>query len=200
MTHSSLLARLGLWRVTRHEAVRRFYERLEAAGVVFAQLDRFERPTDDAPPVEGPAGVTIQGQPAAEGIPAGLADDPVAPDDRLVLARRDGTVVGYCCLSNRPVYVPELHRRLTFPGAYLWRLYVTPSERGRGIGTAVVAAAVRETGTALDVGTLTALVAPDNRPSRKAFAGLGFSPTERFTSVGFRGRVAHRRRPLDTGT
>jgi RimJ/RimL family protein N-acetyltransferase len=115
----------------------------------------------------------------------------------VVLARRNGATVGCCCLSDRPVYVPELQRRLDFDGAYLWRLYVDPEMRGRGVWSAIVARAVRASAGAFDADRTVALVAPDNLPSRKAFRNVGFRATERFTSGGVRGREFHRRSALD---
>jgi len=201
MQHTSVPMRLGLWRVTRHRRVRALYDRLADAGVVLAQLDRFERATTPAagPPTETPTGVDLGVQRAGDSdadVPDRLAAAPLAPADRLVFAWSDGERIGWCVLSDRSVFVPELQRRHRFDGAYLWRLYVRPSARGRGVGTAVITRAVRAAAEGLERKRLVALVAPDNVPSRRAFAGLGFEPTERFTTAGCRGRSVHRRRPL----
>jgi len=197
MSHTPLPVRLGLWRLSRHPVTRRVYGWMADRGVFLAQLDTFER---DASPVRGgaepPGVVTLSVAPAADGVPAHLRDANLAPGDLLVRAARNGTLVGHCCLSDRPVYVPELRRRLTFEGSYLWNLYVTPADRGRGIGTALVARAVAATASSLAADRVVALVAPDNFPSRKAFAALGFRPTERYTSYGWFGRERHRRHPL----
>ena len=187
-----LVVRLGLWRVTRHPLARRLHDRLADRGLFVAQLDRYERPAVRSLP-EGPdppGSVRFTVAPAVEGVPDRLRDAPVAPGDRIVRAVEDGEAVGYCCLSDRPVYVPELRRRLAFDGTYLWRLYVPPPQRGRGIGTAVIGRAVEA--AASDADRIVALVAPDNVPSRAAFAGVGFRPTARFTSVGAFGRERHR--------
>lgn len=205
---SALLARLGLWRVTRHPTVRRLYEHLDDRGVFLAQLDRFERPAtvtgggDGATLPDPPAAVTLTVERADARLPDRLADAPVAPADRVVLAWRDGEPVGHCLLSTRQVYVPELHRRLDPPGAYCWRLFVRRTARGRGIGRALVAAAVRWAAAAdrPTVDTLTALVAPDNVPSRCVFATLGFRPVVRYTAVGLGGRRWDRRQVLRTDT
>lgn len=196
MGEMPLLARLGLWRLTRNPIARRVYDHLAGAGIVLAQLDRFEREAAVARGVaQPPDNVTLTVARAADGVPASLRDAPLAPDDLLVRAERGGTYAGHCCLSDRPVYVPELRQRLTFEGSYLWGLYVTPAERGRGIGTAIVARAVTATAASLAADRIVALVAPDNLPSRKAFARLGFRPTERYTSYGLFGRERHYRRP-----
>lgn len=199
MQHTSVLARTGLWRITRHEFVRGLYQRLDRTGVFLAQLDRFEREAQT--PVDRssetlPGDIRFDVHTVTETIPGPLADAPLAPTDRVALAHRDGETVGYCCLSNRPVYVPELHRRLRISGSYLWRLYVTPGERGCGIGSALIAHAIRHTATELDSTTITALVAPDNLPSRKAFQRMGFTPAERFTSIGCGAATWHRQRLL----
>lgn len=198
MAHTPLLARLGLWRLSRHPAARCVYSWLVDRGVFLAQLDRYERGASVARGVaEPPDDVTLTVARAAADVPAHLGDAPLAPDDLLVRAERGGTYVGHCCLSDRPVYVPELRQRFTFEGSYLWGLYVTPAERGRGIGTAIVARAVTATATSLAASRIVALVAPDNLPSQKAFARLGFRPTERYTSYGLSGRERHCHRPLD---
>jgi ribosomal protein S18 acetylase RimI-like enzyme len=198
MGGTPLLARLGLWRLTRNPIARRVYNHLASAGMVLAQLDRFEREAAVAHGVaEPPDDVTLTVTPAVDSVPTSLRDAPLAPGDLLVRAERGGTSVGHCCLSDRPVYVPELRQRLTFEGSYLWGLYVAPAERGRGIGTAIVARAVTATAASLAADRIVALVAPDNLPSRKAFARLGFRPNKRYTSYGLFGRERHRCRPLD---
>lgn len=220
-----LSARLGLWRLTRHPAVRSTYDWLADRGLVFAQLDRFELTEaalgtvgpsiDDLP--EPPAGLTVAARRADEGLPARLEGAPVAPEDQIVEATRDGEPVGHCCLSARRIYVPELDRRLRPPGHYCWRLYVSPEARGEGVGRAIVAEGVRwaasstvasQDVSAVDVATprndnsgnsdilVSALVAPDNLPSRRVFAALGFRPTVRHTAVGVPGRTWHRTRRL----
>lgn len=202
MQHTSLLARSGLWRVTRHDTVKRLYQRLRAPGVFVAQLDRLNRSTAglDHAASDVPAGVKIEVHPASGSALSdldGLDVAPIAPSDRIVVARRDGTPVGWCCLSDRPMYVSELQRRLRFSGAYLWRLYVRSGERGRGIGSAIIREAVSQARIGMDAKTISALVAPDNLPSRKAFHALGFTPIDRYTSAGCLGREWHHRTSLD---
>lgn len=199
MGHASAVERLGLWRLTRHERVRSLYDRLSAAGLFVAQLDRFERPTAGAAGTlpDPPDDVTASVVGATGWVPDRLEGAPLAPGDRLVVATAAGEPVGWCCLSDRPVYVPELGRRLCFEGAYLWRLYVVPEERSNGVGTAIVARGIRAAREGFGTDRIVALVAPDNVPSRRAFGGLGFRPTERFTSVGCFGAEHHRRSPLD---
>lgn len=197
----SLLARTGLWRLTRHDAARDLYDRLESAGVYLAQLDLLERDlSDPLPRAEAPGGLTLTVEPVADGLPQQLSAAPVAPGDAVVLARREGATVGWCLLSDRPVYVPELHRRLRLPGSYLWRLYVRPDTRGEGVGTAVVRRAMAHAAGCEGVDTMSALVAPDNLPSRSTFRNLVFRPRKRYTSAGVAGRSVHRERPLGLET
>lgn len=200
MPHTSLPVRLGLWRVTRHPLVSQWYERLADAGVLVAQLDRFTRdldrpvrgagPGDDAPTIDavGPDG----------DLPAFLDDAHLAPDDAVLLARREGSVVGGCCLADRPTYVPALCRRVCFPGAYLWDLFVRPPYRGRGIATALIARAVEVARSAFEAPSIGALVAPDNLPSRAAFDAVGFSPDVRFSTIELFGHTWHGGRELGT--
>jgi len=197
-SHQPLPARLGLWRITRNDAIRELYRRLASDGRYFAQLDLFERP--GSPPPEVPPapidGFHDRRVADLEEVPDPLGDDPLAPDDRLVTAVRDGERVGRCCLSDRQLYVPELHRRITFPGAYLWRVYVPPAERGQGIGTAIVAEAVSLVAET-DAEAVCALIGPDNLPSRAAFRSVGFEPTERYTAAGLFGWDYDRRSALE---
>lgn len=204
MRHTPLAVRLGLWRVTRNGAVRRLYERLENSGFFVSQLDLFERETTkDVSGAETDKGapddvaLDVRTLKDENEVPDALEGAPLAPTDRLVVATDDERIVGYCCLSDRPVYVPELHRRLRPPGAYLWKLYVKPDMRGLGIGKALIGRSVRCAPTEFGSENITALVAPDNLPSRKAFHRLEFVPTERYTSIGFFGRERHRERSLD---
>jgi len=194
MSRTQVFARLGLWRLTRHPAVGRLYDRLERAGAFAAQLDAFERETDTGIAVDPPSDIQLSTARADEGLPDHLMGEPVAPGDTVVRATRQDETVGCCCLSDRSVYVPELRQRVSFAGTYLWRLFVSPPERGRGVGGAIIAHAVAEGATGDD--RIVALVAPDNVPSRRAFRSLGFRPAERFTGVGVGRYQYHRRRPL----
>lgn len=179
--------RLGLWRVTRGPLAKALYDRLTSAGVRMGRLDRYVRDAGVSAPElleESPIDNVVIHRANTE-RPAALAGDPVAPDDRILTARLDGRQVGYCVLSDRPVYVSALDRRLAFRGAYIWRVYVDRDERGRGVGTMLIASAVAAAGTQFETDTVTALVAPDNVPSRRAFRKLGFSRRERYTTIGF---------------
>lgn len=207
MAVSSLFARLGLWHLTRSAPVRRAYGWMAERGVYVAQLDRFERPVSgDGPDGSGTGsragidGITVSVHRATERLPEPLWGAPVAPGDRVVIARRvaDDALVGHGLLSARPVYVPELRRRLAPPGVYCWRLHVSPGERGRGVGTGLVARSVDWTATETDEQSVSALVAPDNIPSRRLFGGLGFRPTVRYTSVGLGDRRWHSDSALDS--
>lgn len=200
MDHTPLAARLGLWRVTRQPAVRRLYDALERAGLILAQLDRFERGAISPPETPAmPEDLNLTVSAATNGVPESLGDDPIAPEDRIIRAEQSGRTVGRCCLSDRPVYVPELRRRFAFDGTYLWRLYVDPSQRRRGIGTALITKAVAITARETDHDLIVALVALDNLPSRKGFRALDFEPTVRYTTVGWGRRRYYRRRGLADG-
>lgn len=190
-----LSVRLGFWRLTRHPATRQLYDAIERRGVFFAQLDRFRRPVAaDINMSEPPADIRLSTARAADGMPDRLAGNPIAPSDIIVRAHRGDETIGSCCLSRRPVYVPELRRRLTFDGTYLWKLFVAPAERGHGIGSAIIGQAIEVSAAA--TASIEALVAPDNIPSRHAFSGCGFRPVERFTSFGVRHHQWHRQQPL----
>lgn len=194
-----LFGRLGLWRYTRSEPVRAVYDWLADRGTYVAQLDRYERPADGSSreaAVDAPVPLDIATASVSDRCPDRLSGEPIAPRDRVLLGRLDGDLVGHCCLSRRPVYVPALERRLDPPGVYCWDLYVRPAARNRGVGTALIAAAARWARERSDAERLSALVAPDNVPSRRAFEAMGFRPTRRHTALGLTGRNWFRSRPL----
>lgn len=196
---SAAIDTLGLWRITRSDAARAAYDWLAEHGVRIAQLDRFERGTHDAGGTglaAAPTTVRASGDRAAAGYPARLRDAPIAPDDRILYARVHGRVVGSVVLSRRPVYVPALGRRLDPPGVYCWGLNVRPAHRNRGIGTGLIGEAVRWARRQPDVERVSALVAPDNTLSRRAFAASGFEPTGRHTVLEVGGWRRHNRREL----
>jgi GNAT superfamily N-acetyltransferase len=179
------MASLGLWRVTRTDAAIRIYEALKAAGVTGTQM--YEYVADlEAGGFEGrelPAGVELAVRDGAGVDTAARADfaDP-APEDTVLLAREDGETVGYLFVSDREVHVDALETDLRFDGAYIWRVFVDPRERERGIATGLVAAACRRAHEA-GHGTAHALVATDNRPSQWTFEACGFVPVRERTYV-----------------
>lgn len=142
--------------------------------------------------------------PAAFDLERWRADDPTIPGDVpgsldstdvVVGATIDGDLVGYCVLSPRDVFVREVGDVVEPSGVYLWDLYVRPAYRGRGLGTALLWRA-RADEIVATAGTLEALVAADNQPSRRAFRSAGFEPTERLLSVGWGEYTYRRQRPL----
>ena len=169
-----------LVRLTRNEYSRRLYDRLYDLGIRIAKLDQYVRDLGTVPEPAEVAGVTIDCRRAGE-LDRSEADAFVepAPIDRVVTARVDGDLVGYCFLShNRPVYVEALDSERLFDGAYLWRVFVDPDHRNRGIATALVRRALREAASR-GADRANALVAVDNLPSKRVFAANGFDPEKR---------------------
>lgn len=173
-----------LWRVSRNRYARAAYDALKAAGVTGTRMDEYqvhlrESPGDNSPPT--PKGLRVDVFPAAA---AGERDvDPnAAPratplaDEWAAVARADGRTVGRALVSvGRRPYVEALERRVAFPGAYVRRVFVDPSYRGRGAATALLHAALAVARTELDAEAASALVAADNRPSQRLFERCGFS-------------------------
>lgn len=199
---SSTVGRDRLRRLWANPLGRRLSRLLEQAGLDVAVMVRYEAAPTEATDTE----VTSDGGP----VPAGFAlerwraDDPAISEavpgereaaDVVVGATIDGDLVGYCVVSPRPVRVEEIGGVVEPRGVSLWDLYVHPAFRGRGLGTALLRRA-RATEAATEAGTIEALVAAANEPSRRAFAAAGFVPTERVASVGWRDRRFRRTRPL----
>lgn len=146
-----------------------------------------------------------EGAPGARDPPPGVAlavhdpGDPAAldhphaaerrPDEHAVVASVDGTPVGHLFTSVDATHrIDPLERSLDVNGAYVRRVWVDPSCRGEGVASALLTRALRA--TAAD--RATALVALDNRPSRRLFAGTGFVARRAHTYVRL-GPIALRR-------
>lgn len=99
----------------------------------------------------------------------------LSADDFAVMVRDGDDVVGWVFVRvERPVVVVRPGVAVTFDGSYLWGLYVEPSHRGRGFGSALLSA-----GTAFAGGggssPVFALVNAENDRSIALFDALDFS-------------------------
>jgi ribosomal protein S18 acetylase RimI-like enzyme len=169
-----------LWRVTRNPYGRVAYERLADLGVTGTIMYRYVRDPGPVPDREAPPDVEFDAPTPAD-APDGGAFEQLSRDDRAVLARVEGSVVGWTFVSDRTVTVEALDRDVTVDGAYVWRVYVDPDQRNRGIATAMVARAVGLAEREFDRERCVALIAVDNRPSQRLFESLGFEPRRRHT-------------------
>jgi len=168
------------WRLTRNRVTRAVYGALTARGVRAAKLDRYELPGDRDPPSTSPEGVTFETLPVDAVDPGECRHaDELEDEDRAVFARVDGAVVGQVFVSDRPLEVSVVGRRLD--GAHLRRLFVDPDHRRHGIGTALVGQAVTAARKAFEAETASALVAVDTYPAKRVLAVNGFEPRERLT-------------------
>jgi ribosomal protein S18 acetylase RimI-like enzyme len=167
-----------LWRLTRNPYAKRVHEALDAVGVTVSVLQVYARTL--ASPSEPDTSVRLRYH-----DPGALADaraesfrdaDALGRADRVVAAYADGTRVGSVLLTvDKPVYVDALHRQFDPGGAYVWRLYVAPAARGRGLGKTLVRAALwAATETNGPIDRAAALIAPDNVPSQAVFEAVGF--------------------------
>lgn len=174
MAGDSLLVRTGLWRVTRNPYGRRLYEALHRLGVTGTSMVVYRAPTLDTR-VSHPE-VTLR---VAEESPPPLPDDvdrtEVQPGDDVLVAERDGAVVGSMFVAYGRARSEPLEATVRVPGGYLWRLYVEPDHRGEGIATGLVQYARGVAGDRDGADVVDALVAVDNVPSRRAFEGNGFT-------------------------
>ncbi|WP_313693359.1 GNAT family N-acetyltransferase [Halorarum halobium] len=197
---------LPLWRVTRTDSARSLYEALKRVGVTATAMYEYERAlasaTDDEPPAL-PAGVSVETRrhealaDRSHDVDFSLPVSPL-PGERAVVAVHAGRPVGRTLVSAG--VDPEVHpleRRLAFPGAYVRRVFVAPGWRTEGIASRLLYRALVVAGEELDGDRASALVAADNRPSRRLFEGRGFERvrSHRYVRVG---RFSRRRtRALD---
>ncbi|WP_323677036.1 GNAT family N-acetyltransferase [Halorubellus sp. PRR65] len=184
---------VGVHRLTRTRLGRAVYDALDALGVTGTSMYVFAVELDAADvDREPPDDVAVEVVRASELSPRPDEDfADLAPSDFVVLARDAAApsadelrecdadaVRGWAFLTlERPVEVTELAATVRFDGAYLWDLYVDPADRGRGLGSALLARALSF--AAEDrVDAAYALVAKDNAPSRRAFEARGFAAVD----------------------
>ncbi|NHN40299.1 GNAT family N-acetyltransferase [Halorubellus sp. JP-L1] len=141
-----------------------------------------EMPLDATRSGETPPDVTLDVVRASElSIRPSPEFEDLAPSDFVVLARDASapeSVHGWVFVTlERPVSVTELSTTVRFDGAYLWGLFVAPSERERGVATVLLSRAVAFAGSDR-VEAAYALVAAENAPSRRAFETVGFEAVD----------------------
>lgn len=175
------MSTLPVWKLTRNRYGRRLYEALAARGVTATRMYLYRAAVGESPPrVDAPDGITLASTSPASLDPGDYADfaDPKS-GDCAVVAEADGDVVGYLFLTyDRPKRVDPLARTYEFDGAYVWRVFVDPALRGRGIATALVGRALGVARERWGAETACALVAADNRPSQWVFENNGFERRE----------------------
>ena len=166
-----------LWRLTRNRCGRVLYESLASVGVTGTVMYEYVRSLE-GPVVEPQSdpGRTVEECPPSALDALDVPTDDLEPGETVLAAREGEALSGYLFLSTDTTHcIRPLERELTFEGAYLRRVYVRPSQRNRGVATDLVAAACRRAADR-GAGRATALVAIDNRPSRRLFAHQGFRP------------------------
>jgi GNAT superfamily N-acetyltransferase len=187
------MVELNLWRLSRNDYAIAVYETLKRMGITGTRMHEYVADLEaDATlrAVESrslPDGVVAEAVTGADVDPAERPDfaDP-APEDTVLLAREAGRIVGYLFVSDRRVHVDALEADYEFDGPYIWRVFVDPAERQRGIATGLVARACRD---AREAGHTSAhaLIALDNRPSQWTFRACGFEPRREYAYYRVRG-------------
>lgn len=165
----------SLWRVTRTRPARAVYEALAARNLKAATMLLYARGGVPEPPsTEGVSFARWTG-----GAGPDEAFEELEPGDEALVALCEGRYAGRVFLSDRPVFVPAIDERVDREGAYVWRLFVDPAFRGRGVATALVARGLELARERFGTDGGYALVARDNYPSRWTFEATGFGATER---------------------
>jgi GNAT superfamily N-acetyltransferase len=167
-----------LWRLTRNRYGRACYDWLARRGVTATRMYEYAAPTGG---VRVPAPARDAALATLDPAAVDRSDDPFDEllDEEVAVAAADGgEFVGYLFLSPPGVAheVTPLGSTLAFDGSYVRRAFVDPDARRRGIATALIAAARRVAAERFDADRAVALVAADNRPSRRAFARNEFAP------------------------
>jgi ribosomal protein S18 acetylase RimI-like enzyme len=173
---------IPIWRLTRSAFARQLYEACVDAGVRIAVLDRFSRELGD--PVKltkSPAG-DLEIRLALLG-PGTTGVDPAGDPESALLTMvdtDDEKSVGQLRLTTASrVFIPELQGTLEIEGGYIWDVRVDSAFRRRGIGSRLLTTALRWL-RSVGARRASALVAPDNNPSRAMFRSKGFIPNQRY--------------------
>lgn len=163
-----------LWRLTRNRYGRALYEWFDDRGVTATAMYEYHRDLEASLPERNPDATIRPLEVGAFTPPAWMDADRLEDADLVVGALRDGEIVGavFVGLDCR-TYVEAIRASVAHEGAYVWRLYVAPDHRGRGLASGLLAGAL-ELARDRDAPEAVALVALDNRPSRRTFESLGF--------------------------
>lgn len=177
---------LPVWRLTRNEYARNLYDRLHRVGITATRMYEYETDlVSNDPIVESPVSadsVSFETLSAADVPQRGFEIDFSIPTDFLqgewaIVARIDGEPVGRTLVSGDTTpYVHPLDRSMSFPGAYVRRVFVTPEWRGAGLGTQMVKKALVVARDEFRCERASALIAVDNKPSQWLFDAVGFAP------------------------
>jgi len=94
--------------------------------------------------------------------------------------RATGAKSGHIYFACNEAYVQEIERNMQFDGLYIYKLFVSPEFRNRGLAKMMINTAVEEALRRREgqLRKVHALVEIDNAPSRRAFAAMGFVPTK----------------------
>ncbi len=93
-----------------------------------------------------------------------------APPDHFILGAWDGDALSGMVGMRRNLGVKVRHK------AMIWGVYVTPSARGRGVGRALMEAAIARARTIAGLEQLLLAVAAGNPAARALYLALGFVP------------------------
>lgn len=181
-----------LWRLTRNRYGRAVYDALARAGITATVMIEYVAPLDET----GDQG-SIDGALTVERCDPACIDALDAPvgellaDEGVLAAFTDDGPAGYLFLSVDAAHeINPLERTIQFEGAYVRRVYVDRAYRNEGVASALLTAAkqrARERGAR----HATALVAVDNRPSRRLFEGRAFEARRKHGYVRV-GPLSHR--------
>lgn len=163
-----------LWRLTRNRYGRALYEWFGDRGITATAMYEYHRAVEGPLPERDPDATIRPLDVGTFTPPPWMDEDRLDDADLVVGALRGGEIVGAVFVGfDRRTRVEALGASVAHEGAYVWRLYVEPRHRGRGLAAGLLAETLR---LARDRGApeAVALVALDNRPSRRTFEALGF--------------------------
>lgn len=190
------------WRLTRNRYTRKVYDALKVLGITATRMYEYQAALEQTTATRSsatPAGMSIDRVSASEVDSLDVDIDfslPVEMQDGewAVIALVDGRPVGRTLVTDtqRP-YVDPLERTIPILGAYVRRVFVVPEQRGQGVASAILRAAVALARDELGADTATALVAADNKPSQGLFEGCGFerAGVHEYVRVGSLSRYQH---------
>lgn len=171
------------WRLTRNQYTRGIYDALKTLGITATKMYEYQielKQISAMHPSNTPPGITIDLISTSEAYSLNMDIDFSLPVDVLdgewvVIALINGHPIGRTLVADVPKqYIDPLERPLAVSGAYLRKVFVIPEQRGHGVASAILRAAVGLARDELAVDTATALIAADNKPSQILFENCGF--------------------------
>lgn len=117
-------------------------------------------------------------------IPTEIKSEDLTEQDEIVTVRTGEEIMGFLWVSERNTYrISPIERTVGIEGKYIWKVFVFPEHRGKGVATQLLCYTVQKESPEE---SFSAFVAANNIPSRRLFEFVDFAPvtSEKLIKVG----------------